>query len=257
LLLAIDVGNTNVVLGLLEGEKLVQTWRLGTHREYTSDECSAVIRSLFDVAQIDSSAVEAAIISCVVPPLLPIFERTCTKAFGCQPLIVGPGVRSGMPMRVDNPPEVGADRIVNAVAAHHLLGAPVIAIDFGTAITFDCVSTAGEFVGGAILPGLLVSLHALVERASRLSSVELVRPPNVIGRNTAHMLQSGMVYGHAGMIDSMVDRLRAELGEARVVATGGLAHLIAEETETIERVEPFLTLEGLRLIFERNRKETP
>ncbi len=256
MLLAIDVGNTNVVLGLFEGASLVQTWRLGTHTEYTSDECAAIVRSLFDIAGVDPAKVDAAIVSCVVPPLLPIFERTCTKSFGCQPLVVGPGLRSGMPIRVDNPPEVGADRIVNAVAAHALLGAPVIAIDFGTAITFDCVSAAGEFVGGAILPGLLVSLDALVERASKLSSVELLRPPHVIGRNTAHMLQSGMLFGHAGMVDAMVGRIRGELGaEAPVLATGGLAHLIAAEADTIRRVEPFLTLEGLRLIFERNRKE--
>ena len=258
MLLAIDVGNTNVVMGLFEEELLLNTWRLGTHPEYTSDECSAIIRSLFDVASIDPKSVTHAIISCVVPPLLPIFERTCTKSFRCRPLVVGPGMRSGMPIRVDNPPEVGADRIVNSVAAHHLLGGPVISIDFGTAITFDCVSSAGEFVGGAILPGLLVSLGALVDRASRLSSVEIVRPPHVIGRNTTHMLQSGMLYGHAGMIDSMVERLRAELGSsAPVLATGGLAHLIAEESKTIERVEPFLTLQGLRLIYERNRKEEP
>ena len=256
MLIAIDVGNTNVVLGLFEGRQLVQTWRLGTHLEHTSDECSAIVRSLFDLAHIDPAVVRDAIISCVVPPLLPIYERMCTKTFGCQPLAVGPGLRSGMAIKVDNPPEVGADRIVNAVAAHDRLGGPVIAIDFGTAITFDCVSQDGEFVGGAILPGLQVSLNALIERASRLSSVELVRPPNVLGRNTAHMLQSGMLFGHAGMIDSMVERLRAELGgQAPVIATGGLAHLIAEESKTIDRVEPYLTLEGLRLIYERNRKE--
>lgn len=256
MLLTIDVGNTNVVMGLFEGDALVHTWRLGTHPEYTSDEASAIIRSLFDVADLDTTRVSAAILSCVVPPLSPIFERTCTKTFGCAPLVVGPGVRTGMPIRVDNPPEVGADRIVNAVAAHALLGAPVISIDFGTAITFDCVSAEGEFVGGAILPGLLVSLEALIERASKLSSVEVVRPPAVIGRNTKHMLQSGMLYGHAGMIDTMVERIREELGgPAPVLATGGLAHLIAEESKAIDRVEPFLTLQGLRLIHDKNSKE--
>jgi type III pantothenate kinase len=159
-----------------------------------------------------------------------------------------------MPIRVDNPREVGADRIVNSVCAYELLGGPVIAIDFGTATSFDCISRAGEFVGGVIFPGMQVALEALVSRASKLSTVEIVRPPNVIGRNTTHSLQSGMLFGYAGIVDTMVRRMRAELGEdARVIATGGLAHLIASEAETIERVEPYLTLEGLRLIFERNR----
>lgn len=256
MLLAIDIGNTNIVLGLLEGDKLVQHWRLATHRQYTSDECAATLRALFELAGIERGAVSHAIISCVVPPLLPIFERTCEKSFGVSPLVVGPGIRTGMPISVDNPPEVGADRIVNAVAACDKVGAPVIAIDFGTAITFDCVSAAGEFVGGLILPGLLVSLDALIDRASKLASVELVKPPSVIGRNTVHMLQSGMLYGYAGLVDRTVERIRAELGsEARVLATGGLAHLIAAETESIERVEPFLTLDGLRILFERNVHE--
>ncbi len=254
MLFAIDIGNTNIVVGLLDGAERVHTWRLGTHPEYTSDECAALLHSLFHLGGVDPGTVSDAIISCVVPPLLPIFERTCTKTFGCRPLVVGPGMRSGMPIRVDNPPEVGADRIVNAVAAYALFGGPVISIDFGTAITFDCVSRDGHFVGGAILPGLLVSLEGLVERASKLSSVEILRPPQVIGRNTTHMLQSGMLYGYSGMIDNMVGRIRNELGtDARVVATGGLAHVIASETKTIEQVEPFLTLQGLRLIFERNR----
>lgn len=254
MLLAVDIGNTNIALGLLDGESLVRHWRLGTRPGYTSDECAAVLHSLLQLAEIEPAQVTASIISCVVPPLLPIYERTIEKSFGTRPLIVGPGTRSGMPIRVDNPPEVGADRIVNAVAAHALLGGPVIAIDFGTALTFDCVSRAGEFVGGVIFPGLLIALEGLVERASRLSSVEVVRPPHVVGRNTIHMLQSGMVYGYAGLVDKTVERIRGELGaEAKVLATGGLAHLIASECETIERVEPFLTIQGLRLIYERNR----
>jgi type III pantothenate kinase len=250
-----------VVLGVFEGERLAHHWRIGTHRQDTSDECAATLRSLFELAGLPRASVGDGIISCVVPPLLPIFERTCEKLLGRAPLVVGPGIRTGMPIRVDNPREVGADRIVNAVATLALVGAPAIAIDFGTATSFDCVSAAGEFVGGAIYPGVFVSLEALVNRASKLSSVEIVRPPSVIGRNTTQTLQSGMVFGYAGLVDTMVRRIRKELGEdARVIATGGLAGLIASETETIERVEPFLTLEGLRLIYERNReppKEEP
>jgi type III pantothenate kinase len=254
-LLTIDIGNSHVVLGVFEGERLAHHWRIGTHRQDTSDECAATLRSLFELAGVERSAVTDGIISCVVPPLLPIFERTCAKLLGKEALVVGPGIRTGMPIRVDNPREVGADRIVNAVAALASVGAPAIAIDFGTATSFDCVSREGEFVGGAIYPGVFVSLEALVQRASKLSSVEILRPPNVIGRNTTQNLQSGMVFGYAGMVDTMVRRIRKELGEdARVIATGGLAGLIASETETIERVEPFLTLEGLRLIYERNRE---
>ena len=255
MLLAIDVGNTHVVLGVFAGEKLLHHWRIGTHRQDTSDECAATLRSLFELAGIERGELRDAIISCVVPPLLPIFERTCEKLIGREPLVVGPGIRTGMPVRVENPRAVGADRIVNSVATVARVGTPAISIDFGTATTFDCVSRDGEFVGGAIYPGVFVSLEALVNRASRLSSVEIVRPPNAIGKNTAQNLQSGMVFGYAGMVDTMVRRLRKELGEdARVIATGGLASLIASETETIERVEPFLTLEGLRLIYERNRE---
>ena len=254
MLLCIDIGNTHVVLGLFDAEALLHHWRIGTHRQDTSDECAATLRGLFELAGVDRAGVSDAIISCVVPPLQPIFERTCEKLLRRTPLVVGPGIRTGMPIRVDNPREVGADRIVNAVATIKLLGTPAIAIDFGTATTFDCVSGAGEFIGGAIFPGVFLSLEALVNRASKLSSVEIVRPPHVIGRNTVHNLQSGMVFGYAGMVDTMVRRMRKELGEdARVIATGGLAGLIASETETLERVEPFLTLEGLRLIYSLNR----
>jgi type III pantothenate kinase len=252
-LLAIDIGNTNTWLGLYAGETLAHHWRIGTHVHYTSDEYAGSLYAMLRTADVAPDAVDAAIVSCVVPPLLPILERTCTKLFGCEPLVVGPGIRTGMPIRVDNPREVGADRLVNSVAAYQLLGGPVISIDFGTATSFDCVNADGEFVGGVIFPGILVALEGLVARASKLSSVEVVRPDSIIGRNTTHCLQSGMVFGYAGMVDSIVARIREELGaESAVVATGGLAHVIATETKSIPRVEPFLTMEGLRLIWERN-----
>ena len=258
MLLAIDIGNSNTALGLFKGDELAHHWRIGTRVQHTSDECAAGIRSMFDLAGIHPGSVSAAILSCVVPPLLPIFQRTCTKLFDREPLVVGPGVRTGMPIRVDNPREVGADRLVNSVAAYHLLGGPAISIDFGTATSFDCVSSDGEFLGGVIFPGLLVSLQALVERASKLSSVEILRPPAVIRRNTEHCLQSGMLFGYAGVVDSLVARIREELGaQAAVVATGGLAHVVAAETKSIQRVEPFLTMEGLRLIYERNPEASP
>ncbi len=254
MLLTIDIGNTHVALGLFDGTKLAHHWRISTNPYTTSDECTALLSTLFQLSHVKAHEVTDAIISCVVPPLLPIFERTCSKLLRCDALVVGPGIRSGMPIRTDNPREVGADRIVNAVAAYELLGGPCIAIDFGTATSFDCVSERGEFVGGVIFPGVRISLEALVDRASKLSSIEIVRPPSVIGRNTVHTLQSGMLFGYAGMIDTVVERIRGELGEnAQVVATGGLAHLISTETRTIPRVEPFLTLEGLRLLYERNR----
>jgi type III pantothenate kinase len=194
------------------------------------------------------------IISSVVPPLLPIWERVSAKLFDRPALIVGPGIRTGMPVRYENPREVGADRIVNSVAAFEMFGGPVIAVDFGTATTFDCVSREGEYLGGAIFPGIHISMEALFERASMLHRVELARPKSVIGKTTTGALQSGLLFGYAGVVDAMVERIRAELGQdARVVATGGLAHRVADETRSIERVEPFLTLEGLRIIFEKNR----
>ena len=259
-LLVIDVGNSNVSLGLFDyrsdakrGE-LSQHWRIGTHHEQTSDEVALTLTALFQHEGRNAAEVDDVIICSVVPPLLPIWERVSTKLFDRPVLVVGPGIRTGMPVRYENPHEVGADRIVNSVAAYEFFGGPVIAVDFGTATTFDCVSVKGEYVGGAIFPGIHTSMEALFERASMLHQVEIARPKSVIGKTTTAAIQSGLLYGYAGMVDSMVGRIRGELGdEARVVATGGLAQRVANESETIERVEPFLTLEGLRLIFERNR----
>lgn len=259
-LLVIDIGNTNVSLGLFDYEgrgsegELSLHWRIGTHREQTSDEVAVTLRNLFEHANRHVADVDDVIISSVVPPLLPIFERVCTKVFDRPPLIVGPGIRTGMPVRYENPREVGADRIVNALAAYELMGGPVIAVDFGTATTFDCVSKNGEYLGGVIFPGMHTSMEALFERASMLHRVEIARPKSVIGRTTTGALQSGLLYGYAGLVDSMVDRIRGELGaDSRVVATGGLAGRVAAESSAIERVEPFLTLEGLRIIYEKNR----
>ena len=259
-LLVIDIGNSNVSLGLFDyrgdapcGE-LSQHWRIGTHREQTSDEVALTLTALFQHEGRNAAEVDDVIICSVVPPLLPIWERVSTKLFDRPPLVVGPGIRTGMPVRYENPHEVGADRIVNAVAAYELFGGPVIAVDFGTATTFDCISVKGEYLGGAIFPGIHTSMEALFERASMLHRVEIARPKSVIGKTTTGAIQSGLLYGYAGVVDSMVGRIRGELGDgARVVATGGLAQRVANESETIERVEPFLTLQGLRLVFERNR----
>jgi type III pantothenate kinase len=263
-LLVIDIGNTNVSLGLFDYEqkpgsaepesRLSDHWRVGTHREQTSDEMGLTLTSLFAQSQRELSEVSDVVISSVVPPLLPIFERVSTKLFDRPPIVVGPGIRTGMPVRYENPREVGADRIVNALAAYELFGGPVIAVDFGTATTFDCISERGEYLGGVIFPGIHTSMEALFERASMLHRVEIARPKTVIGKTTTGALQSGLLYGYAGVVDSMVERIRTELGEeARVVATGGLAGRVAAESRTIERVEPFLTLDGLRLIYEKNR----
>ncbi len=258
-LLAIDIGNTNVSLGLFDypasgAAALSEHWRLGTHREQTSDETILTLRALFRQVDRECEEVTDIAISSVVPPLLPIWERVSTKLFGRPPLVVGPGIRTGIPVRYDNPREVGADRIVNSLAAFELLGGPVIAVDFGTATNFDCVSKDGEYLGGALFPGIHTSMAALFDRASMLHQVEFVRPRSVIGKTTTEALQSGLLYGFAGVVDSMVTRIRSELGaDARVVATGGLAGRVSAECSVIDRVEPFLTLEGLRMIFEKNR----
>ena len=260
ILLVIDIGNTNVSLGVydytLDETALTNHWRLSTHRELTSDEVGISLTSLFAGEGRECRQVTDVILSSVVPPVVPIWERVCSKLFDCQPQIVGPGMRTGMPVRYENPHEVGADRIVNAVAAFEIYGGPIIVVDFGTATTFDCISLAGEYLGGVICPGIHISMEALFERASKLHRVEIARPKSVIGRTTTGALQSGLLYGYAGLVDSMIDRIREELGaDAKVVATGGLARRIASESREIGEVVPFLTLDGLRILFDKNRNE--
>ncbi len=257
-LFVVDIGNTNVSLGLFDyksGESnLAYHWRVGTYREHTSDEVVIALRTLFDHVDQNFQDITDVIICSVVPPLLPIWERVCEKMFEKEPMIVGPGTKTGMPILYENPREVGADRIVNAVAAYELYGGPMIAVDFGTAITFDCISKRGEYLGGAIFPGIHIAMEALFDRAAMLHRVELIKPKEVIGRTTTSALQSGLLYGYAGMLDAMIERIQDELGEkAHVIATGGLAQKVANHTRSIKQIEPFLTLEGLRILFEKNR----
>lgn len=255
MLLVADVGNTNTVLGLYEGADLVHDFRVESSRGRTLDEYHVLLRALLDVAEVRRDEVRAAIVASVVPTLTETIQDAIGLAFGFEPLVVGPGIRTGMPILYENPREVGADRIVNAVAAYELVKGALIVVDFGTATTFDCVSAKGEYLGGVIAPGIQISADALFARAAKLPRVEIAKPPRVVGRNTVHSMQSGIVFGYVGLVDGIVDRVRAELGHsAAVLATGGLARLVAPESRTIERVEDYLTLEGLRILYERNAK---
>lgn len=253
MLLAIDVGNTNTVLGLYEGRTLVHHWRLKTDRELTADQHAVQLESLFRLRGVAMEQVHDVIVSSVVPPMNLPLAQVARRYFGVEPLFVGPGVRTGIDIRVEEPRAVGADRIVNAVAAYSLVGGPVIVIDFGTATTFDAVSEAGEYLGGAIAPGVQISANALASGAAQIQKVELVQPRSVIGRSTAESLRSGVLLGTAAMVDGMVERMQKELGGfASLIATGGLAPLVLERCSTPIRHEPSLTLQGLRIIFERN-----
>jgi type III pantothenate kinase len=255
LLLVVDIGNTNVVSGLYDGPRLLVHWRLATDPRRTADECAMSLVELFRHSGHEFGAVRHIAISSVVPPVTPTLVDVARRYFGCDPLIVGPETYTGMPVLYDNPQEVGADRIVNAVAAYEKHGGPLVIVDFGTATTFDAVTADGEYLGGAIAPGIGISVEALFQRAARLTRVQLRRPAAAIGRTTEASLQSGIVFGFAGQVDAMVRRIAAELGgRPLVIATGGLAPFVAEESVTIERIDPLLTLEGLRIIHERNQK---
>jgi len=252
MLLVIDVGNTNTGLGVYDGARLLVSWRLTSRREQTADEYGVFIQALLQTRGIDPRRVTPDALSNVVPPVQQTLEWMCQQYFGVVPFTVEPGVNVEMPLLVENPREVGSDRVVNAVAALARYGAPLIIIDFGTATTFDCVSPRGEFLGGAIAPGLQAAAEALTSRAARLYRVELVRPKEAIGRDTVTNLQSGLVYGYAGLVDGLVERLKGEMeGDPTVVATGGLAPLIRDVARSIQHVNPDLTLEGLHLIWER------
>jgi type III pantothenate kinase len=248
-LLAVDVGNTQTALGLYSADELTDSWRLATERSSTADELGVLLSGLLDFDQVDGICLAS-----TVPVLIREWERLSEKWAEAPLLVVGPGVKTGIPIRYDDPREVGPDRIVNAVAAKERYGAPVIVVDFGTSTNFDVVSPQGEYVGGVLAPGIETSMEALFARAARLVKVDYSAPATVIGKTTVGGLQSGLVYGFAGQVDGVVGRIREELGaEARAIATGGLADLVAPHSRTIESVDPFLTLDGLRIVWELNR----
>ena len=257
-LLAIDVGNTNTVLGIWRGDELAAHYRIETNDRRTADELVVLLRGLLSGSDITADSLDHAIVSTVVPGALFSVTGLCERRLHIPLLVVGPGIKTGMPILYENPREVGADRIVNSVAAFEKLKSGCVVVDFGTATTWDVVSPRGEYLGGVIAPGVQISAEALYRHAAKLPRVELTRPPKVVGRNTVGSMQSGLVWGYAGMVDALVDRIRAEIDfEARCIATGGLAPLIAAESRTIEETDDLLTLRGLKILFDRNQAKEP
>ena len=253
MLLVVDVGNTHTVLGLYDGERLVHDFRIETAKGRTSDEYHVLLLNLLGLAGIKRSDVRASILASVVPSFNDTVINAVDRAFDHEIMVVGPGIKTGMPVLYENPREVGADRIVNAVAAYERVKGAAIVVDFGTATTFECISDKGEYLGGAISPGMQISANALFSRAARLPRSEIARPPRAIGRNTVHSMQAGIVFGYVGLVDGLVRRLSSEMDtEVTVIGTGGLARLIEPDSETIDDVDEYLTLEGLRLIYLRN-----
>lgn len=250
-----DVGNTNIVLGLYDNDELKHHWRISTDREKTEDEFGMVIKDLLHHVDLDFDIVTGVIISSVVPSIMFSLERMCMKYFKHKPIIVGPGIKTGLNLKYDNPKEIGADRIVNAVAATEFYNAPMIIIDFGTATTYCYIDEEGSYIGGAIAPGVNIATEALYKQASKLPRIEISKPPHIVGRNTVNAMQSGIVYGYVGQVEGIVKRMKQQAKKDPVViATGGLSPLIARETDVIDHVDTFLTLKGLYLIYQRNKQ---